>query len=111
MVHILIWAQKELLYFICAIETNLIYRLSISLTEHQLKNISDEYGYFNFNDLLENYNKYSNDKLDNKLTVIRNELSHGKLTNYKTTIEIIDLSLQKLGLISLYENYNRKIRS
>ncbi len=111
MAHVLIWAQKELLYFICAIETNLIYKLSISLTEHQLKNITNEYGYFNFDDLLENYNKYSNNKLDDKLTVIRSELSHGILTNYKTIIEIIDLSLQKLGLMSLYENYNRKIRA
>lgn len=110
-VKVLIWAQKELLYFICAIETNLIYKLSTSLTENQLKNISNEYGYFDFNDLIENYNKYSNDKLDNKLTVVRNELSYGILTDYKTIIETVDFSLQKLGLMSLYENYNRKTKS
>ena len=109
-VKILIWTQKELLYFICAIETHLIYKLSTSLTEHQLKSIADEYGYFNFGDLVENYNKNSNNKIDEKLIIVRNELSHGRLTNYKTVIEIIDSSLQKLGLSSLYENYNRKTK-
>ena len=109
-VKILIWTQKELLYFICAIETHLIYKLSTSLTEHQLKSIADEYGYFNFGDLVENYNKNSNNKIDEKLIIVRNELSHGRLTNYKTVIEIIDSSLQRLGLSSLYENYNRKTK-
>lgn len=109
-VKVLIWTQKELLYFICAIETHLIYKLSTSLTEHQLKSIADEYGYFNFGDLIKNYNKNSNNKIDEKLIIVRNELSHGRLTNYKTVIEIIDSSLQKLGLSSLYENYNRKTK-
>ena len=109
-VKVLIWTQKELLYFICAIETHLIYKLSTSLTEHQLKSIADEYGYFNFCDLVENYNKNSNNKIDEKLIIVRNELSHGRLTNYKTVIEIIDSSLQRLGLSSLYENYNRKTK-
>ena len=70
----------------------------------------DEYGYFNFGDLVENYNKISNNKIDEKLIIVRNELAHGRLTNYKTVIEIIDSSLQKLGLPSLYENYNRKMK-
>ena len=109
-VKVLIWTQKELLYFICSIETYLIYKLSTSLTEHQLKSITDEYGYFNFGDLVENYNKISNNKIDEKLIIVRNELAHGRLTNYKTVIEIIDSSLQKLGLPSLYENYNRKMK-
>ena len=110
-VKVLIWAQKELLYFICSIETYLIYKLSTSLTEHQLKSITDEYGYFKFSDLVENYNKISNNKIDEKLIIVRNELAYGRLTNYKTVIEIIDSSLQKLGLSSLYENYNRKSKN
>ncbi|WP_236847301.1 hypothetical protein, partial [Brachyspira catarrhinii] len=69
-----------------------------------------EYGYFNFGNLIKNYNKNSNNKIDEKLIIVRNELSHGRLTNYKTVIEIIDSSLQKLGLSSLYENYNRKTK-
>ena len=109
-VKVLRWAQKELLYFICGVETYLIYKLSISLTEHQFKSISEEKGYIDFKDLIDNYNKSTDKKLDGKLSAVKNILAHGRLSDYDYNIivDILDSSLSKLNLSSLYENYNKK---
>ena len=110
-VKVLRWAQKELLYFICGMETYLIYKLSISLTEHQFKSLSEEKGYIDFKDLIDNYNKSTDKKLDAKLSVVKNILAHGRLSDYDYNIivDILDSSLSKLNLSSLYENYNKKL--
>jgi hypothetical protein len=110
-VKVLRWAQKELLYFICGVETYLIYKLSISLTEHQFKSISEEKGYIDFKDLIDNYNKSTDKKLEGKLSVVKNILAHGILSDYDYNIivDILDSSLSKLNLSSLYENYNKKL--
>ena len=104
------WAQKELLYFICGVETYLIYKLSISLTEHQFKSLSEEKGYIDFKNLIDNYNKSTDKKLDGKLSAVKNILAHGRLSDYDYNIivDILDSSLSKLNLSSLYENYNKK---
>lgn len=110
-VKALIWAQKELLYFICGMETYLIYKLSISLTEHQFKSLSEEKGYIDFKDLIDNYNKSTDKKLEGKLSIVKNILAHGRLSNYDYNIivDILDSSLSKLNLSYLYENYNKKL--
>ena len=110
-VKVLRWAQKELLYFICGVETYLIYKLYISLTEHQFKSLSEEKGYIDFKDLIDNYNKSTDKKLDGKLSIVKNILAHGRLSDYDYNIivDILDSSLSKLNLSSLYENYNKKL--
>ena len=110
-VKVLRWAQKELLYFICGMETYLIYKLSISLTEHQFKSLSEEKGYIDFKNLIDNYNKSTDKKLDGKLSAVKNILAHGRLSDYDYNIivDILDSSLSKLNLSYLYENYNKKL--
>ena len=112
-VKVLRWAQKELLYFICGVETYLIYKLYSLLTEHQFKSIYNENGYIDFKDLIDNYNKSTDKKIDSKLSSVKNMLAHGRLAeyDYNMIIDILDLSLTKLNLPSLYENYNEKFRN
>lgn len=96
-VKVLIWVQKELLYFICNIESNIIYTLYNTLGESQMNNLKEDGNYFNFSKLIEAYNQNiekikSNEdfkdkkKFDNKLELARNMLSHGRLLTYREDI-------------------------
>ena len=94
-VKALIWAQKELLYFICNIEADIIYTLYNTLDKAEIDNLKEDGNYFNFSKLIEFYNQNIekiiklNDKFKNKkkfdeeslvkLLIIRNMLAHGRL--------------------------------
>ncbi len=93
-VNVLRWGQKELLYFICNIEVNIIYILYRTLGEVQMDNLKEKENYFNFYKLIETYNQNIekinlnedfknknklNDELMVKLNMVRNMLAHGRL--------------------------------
>ena len=135
-VKVLIWAQKELLYFICDIESNIIYTLCNTLDKTKIDNLKEDGNYFNFFKLIEFYNqnietiklnenfknkkKFDNESLV-KLLIIRNMLAHGRLIdeykdkheniNYSSIISILDMSLKNIfgkSLSDFYGNKNHK---
>ena len=137
-VKVLIWTQKELLYFICNIESDIIYTLYTALGESQMDNLKEDGNYFNFFKLIEAYNNniYKiklNESFKNKkkfdeesllkLFIIRNMLAHGRLIdeykdkhkheniNYSSIISILDMSLKNIfdkDLSDFYVNKNYK---
>ena len=137
-VKVLIWAQKELLYFICNIESDIIYTLYNTIDESKIDNLKEEGNYFNFFKLIEFYNqniekiklnesfknkKKFDEELLLKLFIIRNMLAHGRLIdeykdkhkheniNYSSIISILDMSLKNIfdkDLSDFYVNKNYK---
>ena len=133
-VKVLIWAQKELLYFICDIESNIIYTLYNTLDKTKIDNLKEDGNYFNFFKLIELYNQNIetiklNENFKNKkkfdeeslvkLLIIRNMLAHGRLIdeykdkheniNYSSIISILDMSLKNIfdkNLLDFYSNKN-----
>ena len=135
-VKALIWAQKELLYFICNIEVHIIYTLYNTLDKAKIDNLKEDGNYFNFFKLIEFYNqnietiklnenfknkKKFDDELLVKLNMIRKMLAHGRLIdeykdkheniNYSSIISILDMSLKNIfgkSLSDFYGNKNHK---
>ena len=126
-VHILKWAQKELLYFICNIEESILYAYNYLTKEYIVsKDVLKERegGYFNFSDMVDFYNtnlekikdnianyKY-NMPLPNEIKTCRIMLSHGRIFDrennfdYKSLIEFINESYIAIFGKSLKVVYN-----
>lgn len=125
-VKVLVWAQKELLYFICNMESDIIYTMyNIGLTEYEINQYMEDEGYFNFTTLVKfhnnNINKIklvdnhkNNSALDIRITNVRNMLAHGRLfdessdLDYNKAIDVLDDSMKRTLEKSLETVYSNK---
>lgn len=111
LVRVLMWAAKEFLYFICAIESHLIYKCHKA---HNFKSIIKDEEYVNFKDLVEFYNKNMGPNIGTNIKSVRDMVCHMRVKDgadktaidYKRTINIINNVLKALELKDIYESYN-----
>ncbi len=115
-----VWAQKEMLSFLCDIERQLIYELS---QKNSLPKMEEE-GYYNFASLITSAIKggvLPNNPKMWSLIGVRNMMAHGKLhdysvdlqknvhiTEFKQVFPIINEALKTLGRNDFDAHYNKK---
>ncbi|ELV06347.1 hypothetical protein, partial [Brachyspira hampsonii] len=112
LVRVLMWAAKEFLYFICAIESHLIYKCHKA---YGFESIIKEDGYVDFNSLVNFNNDKMTPKISETIKDVRNMICHMRVKDgtgiaaidYKRSISIINSVLKALELKDIYESYNK----
>ncbi|EKV57216.1 hypothetical protein A966_06175 [Brachyspira hampsonii 30446] len=111
LVRVLMWAAKEFLYFICAIESHLIYKCHKA---YGFESIIKEDGYVDFNSLVNFNNDKMTPKISETIKDVRNMICHMRVKDgtditaidYKRSIIIINLVLEALKLNDIYKSYS-----